>query len=99
MNEDGSMSRRPDLEKFCEKHDLKIGTIADLINYRLTNEKSIELISESSIKNKYGEFSFFVYKDSLLNEVHYALKMGEIKSSEPTPVSYTHLTLPTILRV
>jgi len=74
MNEDGSMSRRPDLEKFCEKHDLKIGTIADLINYRLTNEKSIELISESSIKNKYGEFSFFVYKDSLLNEVHYALK-------------------------
>ena len=93
MNEDGSMSRRPDLEKFCEKHDLKIGTIADLINYRLSNEKSIELISESSIKNKYGEFSFFVYKDSLLNEVHYALKMGEIKSSEPTLVRVQQINI------
>ena len=93
MNEDGSMSRRPDLEKFCKKHDLKIGTIADLINYRLTNEKSIELISESFIKNKYGEFSFFVYKDSLLNEVHYALKMGEIKSSEPTLVRVQQINI------
>ncbi len=97
MNEDGSMSRRPDLEKFCKKHDLKIGTIADLINYRLTNEKSIELISESSIKNKYGEFSFFVYKDSLLNEVHYALKMGEIKSSEPTLVRVQQINILIVL--
>ena len=63
LNEDGSMARRPDLEKFAEQFDLKIGTIADLIRYRLENERSVERISECEFKNSIGEFRLVTYRD------------------------------------
>ena len=78
MNEDGSMARRKDLEKFAQKHDLKIGTIADLIHYRNINEKSIEKIDTTKVNNQYGEFSLFVYRDMIFNQVHLALVKGKI---------------------
>jgi 3,4-dihydroxy 2-butanone 4-phosphate synthase/GTP cyclohydrolase II len=80
LNEDGTMARRPDLEKFAAEHDLKIGTIADLIHYRVSNEKTIERISECSMPTAHGDFRVVAYQDIVDNEVHLALVRGE-----PTP--------------
>jgi 3,4-dihydroxy 2-butanone 4-phosphate synthase/GTP cyclohydrolase II len=63
LNEDGSMARRPDLEKFAVQHQLKIGTITDLINYRIQNEQTVERLSECSIPTEYGEFKLYAYQD------------------------------------
>src|SRR5262249_57806913 len=59
MNDDGTMARRPDLETFARAHSLKIGTIADLIRYRLRNERSVERISEQPVQTECGEFRLF----------------------------------------
>lgn len=83
LNEDGSMARRPDLEIFAREHDLKIGTIADLIEYRVRNEKTVERVSECKLPTKYGEFQLVAYQDVVDNEVHLALVMGEPKPDEP----------------
>src|SRR6202453_4104821 len=56
LNDDGTMARRPDLERFAKMHSLKIGTIADLIRYRLKNERSVERIYEESVDTEYGAF-------------------------------------------
>lgn len=86
LNEDGSMARRPDLEVFAREFDLKIGTIADLIRYRLSNEKSLERVTECEVKNHIGEFHLVTYRDRIDNQVHFALVKGDIKASEPTMV-------------
>ena len=102
MNEDGSMARRKDLEKFAKKHNLKIGTIADLIHYRNINEKSVEKIDSTKIKNEYGELVLVAYQDTIFNQVHLALVKGKISSDKDTlvrAVSYTLLTLPPIYSV
>ena len=65
LNEDGSMARRDDLEKFAEKHGLKIGTISDLISYRKENEKTVEHITECNLPTQYGEFMLHAYQDKL----------------------------------
>ena len=54
LNDDGTMARRPDLERFAKTHALKIGTIADLIRYRLKNERSVERIYEDTVDTEYG---------------------------------------------
>jgi 3,4-dihydroxy 2-butanone 4-phosphate synthase/GTP cyclohydrolase II len=86
LNEDGTMARRPDLEKFAREHGLKIGTIADLIRYRLQNEHTIERVAESRIQTEFGEFRLVTYQDSIDNTVHLALVRGEIQPSTPTLV-------------
>ncbi|MEJ2179132.1 MAG: 3,4-dihydroxy-2-butanone-4-phosphate synthase, partial [Gammaproteobacteria bacterium] len=86
LNEDGSMARRPDLEMFAREFDLKIGTIADLIHYRLSNEKSLERVAECQLKNHIGEFHLVSYRDRIDNQVHFALVKGNIKPTEPTLV-------------
>jgi len=86
LNEDGSMSRRPDLEKFAQKHQLKIGTIADLIHYRLGNEKSLERIAECELKNDYGVFRLITYRDRIDKLVHFAVVKGDISAEQPTLV-------------
>ncbi|MBL4607463.1 MAG: 3,4-dihydroxy-2-butanone-4-phosphate synthase, partial [Pseudomonadales bacterium] len=65
MNEDGTMARRPDLEVLAEEHGLKIGTIADLIQYRMTNEKTVDRIFDRSIETAYGTFRAIGYKDQV----------------------------------
>ena len=82
MNEDGSMARRKDLEKFAMKHNFKIGTIADLIHYRSINEKSVEKIDSTKVKNKYGEFLLVAYKDNIFNQTHLVLVKGKISSKK-----------------
>lgn len=86
LNEDGTMARRPDLEQFAKKHDLKIGTIADLISYRLNNEKTITRGAESVLPTAFGEFKLIAYRDLITDETHLALVSGEIKHDEPVLV-------------
>ncbi len=91
MNEDGTMARKPQLEEFAEKHELKIGTIADLIHYRVLNEKTINLIDEGAINTEYGEFTLQRYKDNLHGNIHFVLKKGDIKADEAT-LARVHVT-------
>ena len=88
LNEDGTMARRPDLETFAQEHKLKIGTIEDLISYRLKNEKTVERIAESDFPSEYGDFKLNAYRNNLDSLVHYALVSaeGEIDSAEPVLV-------------
>jgi len=86
LNEDGTMARRPDLEIIAEKHGLKMGTIADLIEYRNANETTIERISQCKLPTAFGEFDLTVFKDTIDGQAHFALTKGEIKAEEPTLV-------------
>ena len=86
MNEDGSMARRPELEVFAKLHNLKIGTIADLIAYRALNERTIECINERIVQTAYGEFTLKTYLNKAVNERHFALIKGDINKDEPTLV-------------
>jgi 3,4-dihydroxy 2-butanone 4-phosphate synthase/GTP cyclohydrolase II len=81
MNDDGTMARRPELEAFARSHNLKIGTIADLIRYRLRNERSVERISEQNVQTEFGEFRLFMYEDHVHRDVHLALTHGPISES------------------
>jgi 3,4-dihydroxy 2-butanone 4-phosphate synthase/GTP cyclohydrolase II len=91
MNDDGTMARRPDLEKFAEEHDIKIGTIADLIHYRVLNEKTIEKINEGTVDTDFGEFTLHTYRDSLHGDAHFVMVKGDIDPAEPT-LARVHLT-------
>lgn len=86
MNEDGSMARRDDLEVYAKEHGLKIGTIADLIQYRLQNEKTIERVSECKLPTKFGEFRLMGYEDMLEHHTHFALVYGKIDPEKPMAV-------------
>ncbi len=86
LNEDGSMARRPDLEEFAEEHGLKVGTIADLIHYRIANEKSVERVAECDLPTEYGEFRLYAYQDIVNKGLHLALVMGEVSDDTPTLV-------------
>ena len=86
INDDGNMARREDLDAFARKHDLKIGTIADLIHYRLLHEKTIDLIEQGEINTDHGKFDLHVFKDSTDGATHMALVKGQPVSEEPTLV-------------
>jgi 3,4-dihydroxy 2-butanone 4-phosphate synthase/GTP cyclohydrolase II len=86
LNEDGSMARRPDLEAFAETHGLKIGTIADLIHYRVRHEKAVLRECECELRTDHGTFRLVAYRDSIDNEIHLALTLGEISPERPTLV-------------
>ena len=86
INDDGTMARRPDLEKFAEKHLLRIGTIADLIHYRMLNEQTIARIEQRTIQTAFGEFTLSVYEDRLEGHQHIALSKGSINGDTPTLV-------------
>lgn len=86
LNEDGTMARRNDLEKFAKEHGLKIGTIEDLIRYRIENEHTVERIVESKFPTDFGDFQLYAYEDSIAKELHLALVKGEIDPDQPVPV-------------
>jgi 3,4-dihydroxy 2-butanone 4-phosphate synthase / GTP cyclohydrolase II len=90
LNEDGTMARRPDLEKFAELHGLKIGTIADLIRYRLEKERSVERIAEQQIATEFGPFRMLAYEDHVNHTVHLALVHGD-PSKVAAPLVRVHL--------
>jgi 3,4-dihydroxy 2-butanone 4-phosphate synthase/GTP cyclohydrolase II len=80
------MARRPDLEEFAQKHDLKIGTIADLIHYRVMNEKTIKVIDSGKVQTDHGEFTLHTFQDTTEGRVHLALSKGDISANEETLV-------------
>jgi len=86
LNEDGTMARRPDLEMFAREHGLKFGTIADLIHYRISNEKTVSRIAETPLDTEFGCFRLIVYEDSIEKDLHLALVQGEIDPEVPTLV-------------
>ena len=83
LNEDGTMARRPDLEVFAAQHNLKIGTIADLIHYRIQHENTLERVSECHYPTEFGDFRLYAYQDTSDNNLHLALVMGQISGEEP----------------
>lgn len=83
MKDDGTMARLPDLITFAKKHNLKIITIADLVQYRLKREKLISKEAEAFLPTKYGIFKIYGYKSLVDGNEHVALVMGEIKEDEP----------------
>ena len=90
LNDDGTMARRPDLIEFAKHHDIKIGTIADLIRYRVSNEQSIERISEQEIDTEFGKFRLMTFEDHINRDVHFALVKGKI-TDESNPLIRVHV--------
>jgi 3,4-dihydroxy 2-butanone 4-phosphate synthase / GTP cyclohydrolase II len=86
MNEDGTMARRPQLEVYADKWGLKMGTIADLIEYRALYEHSIELVTQKEIDTEFGPFTRYAFKDIIDNALHYVLKRGDVASEDPVLV-------------
>lgn len=86
LNEDGTMARRPDLEKFAAEHDLKIGTIADLIRYRAQKDPAVERFAETELETAHGKFRLVSYQDQVRHNIHFALVNGAIDSSKPVTV-------------
>lgn len=95
MNDDGTMARRPDLEEFAKKHNLKIGTIADLIHHRMVNDRTMEHLGQREIQTAYGLFTLHTYFDAARNCKHFALVKGVIDGDKPVPV---RVHLPTAVR-
>ncbi len=91
MNEDGSMARLDDLVPFAQKHKLKIGTIADLIEYRRKHDSIVTVIEETTIHSAFGgDFLMKVYSNTVEPAEHIALVKGEIDGSKPVPVRMHH---------
>lgn len=87
MNEDGTMSRMPDLEKFSKEHDIKIATIKDLIQYRLKKgQVAVKRAAEASMPTAFGDFRIIAYENSLDNQTHIALVKGDVTTPEPVLV-------------
>ncbi len=86
MNEDGTMARTNQLIEFSKQHNIKIATIADLIEYRMRTEKLIKREASAHLPTKYGDFEIIVYTNSIDNYEHVALVKGHIKPDEPVLV-------------
>lgn len=86
MNADGTMARRPDLEKFAQEHGLKIGTIADLIHYRVVNETTVAKGETYTLETDQGEFQVTAFHDQVQGGTHLALVKGQPEPDKPTLV-------------
>jgi len=78
MNDDGTMARVPDLQTFCARHNLKLISVADLIRYRLQNERIVGRRAEGSLRTEFGQFRTIAYSSSVDPETHMALVMGDV---------------------
>ena len=90
MSDDGTMARRPELERFAREHGLRIGTIADLIRHRLRNERSVERVAHRTVTTEFGEFRLLAYQDHVHRDVHLALVCGDLDPSS-APLVRVHL--------
>lgn len=86
MNDDGSMARMPDLERFCQTHGLHMITIADLIAYRRRTEKLIRRLAETTLPSRFGSFKAIAYEEILTGNAHLALVKGDVSTPEPVLV-------------
>jgi 3,4-dihydroxy 2-butanone 4-phosphate synthase/GTP cyclohydrolase II len=93
MNDDGSMARVPHLKEFCVLHGLKMISVADLIRYRLQNERFVQRQSEGCLRTEFGDFKTIVYTSTIVPETHLALVHGEIAGREEVLVRmHSHCT-------
>ena len=83
LNEDGSMARQPDLEIFAAQHRLKIGTIEELIRFRIEHEKTVHRVAERPFSTDFGEFRLYAYEEITGKSVHLALVKGEVRADTP----------------
>jgi 3,4-dihydroxy 2-butanone 4-phosphate synthase/GTP cyclohydrolase II len=79
MNEDGTMSRVPQLIEFCKQHDLKMLTVADLIRYRMQHERYVRRVAEALLPTRYGEFRIIAYASDVDHDQHVALVRGDLE--------------------
>jgi 3,4-dihydroxy 2-butanone 4-phosphate synthase/GTP cyclohydrolase II len=86
LREDGTMARLPDLLTFARQHELKIGTIADLIKYRLRHEPTLERVDSRPLDLEQGRFEALVYHDVAEGGTHLALTYGNLQPGSPVPV-------------
>ena len=86
MKDDGTMARLPDLQLFAAEHGLKIGTIADLIEYRSRNESLVEKVGTRTLQTAYGEFTAHAFRDKPSQAVHLALVKGQWSADDVVPV-------------
>jgi 3,4-dihydroxy 2-butanone 4-phosphate synthase/GTP cyclohydrolase II len=82
VNDDGTMSRVPDLLEFCEEHDLLLISIAELIRYRRQNEKLVKRVAEARIPTEWGDFTCYVYESVLDGEQHVAMVKGAVQGED-----------------
>ena len=82
MNDDGTMARRDDLIKFGKDNNIKVGTIADLIDYKLSSDSTVEAIHEKDVSNEFGDFKLIVWRDIINDEYHFSLSKGNLQSIE-----------------
>src|ERR1700720_2242511 len=80
MNEDGTMSRVPQLVEFCKQHNLKMLTVADLIRYRMQHERYVRRVAEAVLPTRYGEFRMIAYCSDVDHDQHIALVRGDLES-------------------
>ena len=85
LAEDGTMARRPQLEKFAHRHGLRIGSIADLIRHRLETEKTVARVFERDVDTEFGPFRLVGYRDALTQLPHFALVRGTVDDGAPVP--------------
>jgi len=86
MNEDGTMARRPDLERFAREHGLRMTSVADLVRYRMAKERIVHRLAEPELPTGEGEWRIIVYGTDVDRENHLALVMGEVDPDEPVLV-------------
>lgn len=82
LNEDGTMARRPDLDRFAERHGLKIATISDLIKFRQHKERLIRRVAEAQLPTIFGDFTIIAYQTDVGDAVHAALVKGQVEGKE-----------------
>ncbi len=90
MNEDGTMSRLPELAKFCREHGLKLLTVAELIRYRMKNERYVRRVAETTLPTRYGDFRMIVYASDVDSEQHIALVRGDLADGQPLVRVHSH---------
>ncbi|QFU74671.1 3,4-dihydroxy-2-butanone-4-phosphate synthase [Halioglobus maricola] len=86
LTDEGTLADGPALAQFAEQHGLKIGTVADLIHFRMVNERTIRKVREGKVNTAHGEFNLAAYRDQTTSDVHLALFKGDISAAEPTLV-------------
>jgi 3,4-dihydroxy 2-butanone 4-phosphate synthase/GTP cyclohydrolase II len=86
MNEDGTMSRLPELQEFAAQHDLKMISVAELVRYRMRKEQLVRRVVETDLPTVYGRFRAIAYENVINGDVHLAMVMGDVKTDDPVLV-------------